>query len=213
MTDTAIEMNGRAVDAAAPHRPGAAAARRVAELEAENAALRRALGRAGMDAERVGRRHDAELSRGQAGRADDAPEARSAAARAEARHGREMAAGRADLAASEEANQALRRANADLSASRAALRESEERLRLVLASATDYAIFSMDLDRRITSWNAGAERLLGWTEDEIVGRSADIIFTPEDRAGGAPDEESEGAVRDGRAADERWHLRKDGTRF
>ncbi len=124
-----------------------------------------------------------------------------------------MAASRGDLAASEESNAALRRANADLTESRAALRESQERLRLILDSAADYAIFSMDTERRIASWNAGAERLLGWSEEEILGQPADAIFTPEDRGAGAPEQEAEGALRDGRAADERWHLRKDGTRF
>jgi PAS domain S-box-containing protein len=132
---------------------------------------------------------------------------------AAARHGRKMAASRADLAVAEGANEALRRANAELAESRAALREREERLRLILASATDYAIITADTDRRVTSWNEGAERLLGWSGEEIVGRSADAIFTPEDREAGAPGREAEGALRDGRAVNERWHVRKDGTRF
>ena len=150
---------------------------RVAALEAENAALRRALARAGLEAGRVAERHEGELAEERVGRAADAAGARSASAAAEARHGRAMAAGRADLAAAEDANEALRRANAALVESRAALRGSEERLRLILASATDYAIFSMDLGRRVTSWNEGAERLLGWAEAEIVGRAADVIFS------------------------------------
>jgi len=93
------------------------------------------------------------------------------------------------------------------------LRESQERLRLVVENARDYAIFSADLDRRVTSWNAGAERLLGFTEAEILGQSADVIFTPEDRAAGVPEEETQTALAEGRASDERWHLRKDGSRF
>ena len=186
---------------------------RVAELEAENTALRRALALADVEAASAADRQEAVLLRERSGRAADVEEARWAAAKAEARHGREMAAGRADLAASEGANEALRRANAELAASRVALREREERLRLILDSATDYAIFSMDPLRRITWWNAGAERLLGWAEGEIVGLPADVIFTPEDRESGAPARESEGAVRDGRVADERWHQRKDGSRF
>jgi PAS domain S-box-containing protein len=194
-------------------RDEAAATERVAWLEAENAALRRALARVGLDAERAAERHEGELSEARAGGVADAAGAGASAAEAGARHGREMAAGRADLAAAEGANEALRRANAELASNRAALREREERLRLIFDSATDYAIFSMGLDRRVTSWNEGAERLLGWSEDEIVGRPADAIFTPEDRAGGAPAEEAEGALRDGRAADERWHRRKDDTRF
>jgi len=93
------------------------------------------------------------------------------------------------------------------------LRQSEERLRLVVENAREYAIVSMDLDRRITSWNIGAEELIGYREDEIVGRSADLIFTEEDRLGGAPEREAHQALADGRAADERWHLCKDGSRF
>ena len=94
-----------------------------------------------------------------------------------------------------------------------ASRESEERLRLVLDNAREYAIFSMDLERRVTSWNSGAERLIGYGEKEIIGRFADVIFTPEDRAAGAPDLEAGIALEEGRAADERWHVRKDGSRF
>ena len=123
------------------------------------------------------------------------------------------AAGRTDPAASEGADQALRRADAELAASRAALREREERLRLVLDSAADYAIFTTDLERRVSSWNAGAERLLGWAEAEIVGRSGDVIFIPEDRAAGAPEREAARALAEGRAENERWHVRKDGARF
>jgi two-component system CheB/CheR fusion protein len=94
-----------------------------------------------------------------------------------------------------------------------ALRESEERFRLVLENAVDYAIFSMDLYRRVKSWNTGAERLLGYSEAEILGHSGDIIFTEEDRAGGAPEEEAAIALVQGRAADDRLHQRKDGSRF
>jgi len=94
-----------------------------------------------------------------------------------------------------------------------ALRESEERFRLMLENAVDYAIFSVDMERRVKSWNTGAERLLGYTEAEILGHSADIIFTEEDRAAGAPVEEARTALSAGRAADDRLHQRKDGSRF
>ena len=106
-----------------------------------------------------------------------------------------------------------RRAVVELEASRAALRESEARHRLVVESATDHAIFTTDLDRRVTSWNAGAERVLGWPEEEILGRSADAIFTPEDREAGAPEAEARAALEEGRAEDVRWHLRRDGSRL
>jgi two-component system CheB/CheR fusion protein len=94
-----------------------------------------------------------------------------------------------------------------------ALRQSEERQRLVIENATEFAIFSMDLERRVTIWNSGAQRLLGYGSDEILGRSADVVFTPEDREAGAPEKEARQALAEGRSADDRWHLRKDGTRF
>jgi two-component system CheB/CheR fusion protein len=94
-----------------------------------------------------------------------------------------------------------------------ALRRSEERQRLILESATDYAILSLEPDRTVTTWSPGAEATFGYTGEEIVGRSADILFTPEDRAAKAPEAEATEARRTGRAVDERWHLRKDGTRF
>lgn len=94
-----------------------------------------------------------------------------------------------------------------------ALRSSEERLRLVVENATEYAFFSTDLERRVTIWNSGAQRLLGYSEGEVLGKSADIIFTPEDRAAGAPEQEMQAALREDRAADDRLHQRKDASRF
>lgn len=94
-----------------------------------------------------------------------------------------------------------------------ALAGSQERLRLVVENAREYAIVSLDPIRTVTSWNAGAERLLGWSESEIIGQPADVIFTPEDRAQGVPEHEAAQALAEGRAIDERWHVRKDGTRF
>ena len=63
------------------------------------------------------------------------------------------------------------------------------------------------------SWNAGAQSILGYSEAEMRGQSADLIFTPEDRAAGAPEREAGTALADGRATNERQHLRKDGSRF
>jgi two-component system, chemotaxis family, CheB/CheR fusion protein len=94
-----------------------------------------------------------------------------------------------------------------------ALRTSEERLRLLVENATEFAIFSTDLERRVSVWNSGAERLLGYTEAEVIGRSADIIFTAEDCAAGAPDKEMQLALVEGRVGDDRFHQRKDGSRF
>uniref|UniRef100_UPI00403A0A85 PAS domain S-box protein n=1 Tax=Variovorax sp. BK018 TaxID=3450241 RepID=UPI00403A0A85 len=94
-----------------------------------------------------------------------------------------------------------------------ALRESREQLRLVIENAREFAIFSSDLERRITTWNAGAQRLLGYSEDEVLGKPADVIFVPEDRESGAPIREAQTALSEGKATDDRFHLRKDGSRF
>jgi two-component system CheB/CheR fusion protein len=80
-------------------------------------------------------------------------------------------------------------------------------------SATDYGIVSMDAERRITGWNPGAANIFGWSEDEMIGKTADLFFTPEDREEDVPEVEAAAALRDGRAADNRWHLRRDGSRF
>ncbi|MDQ6639514.1 MAG: PAS domain S-box protein [Pseudomonadota bacterium] len=94
-----------------------------------------------------------------------------------------------------------------------ALRESEERLRLIVDNAREYAIMTMDLKRRITGWNGGAETMMGYVADEVIGESADIIFIDDDRVAGAPQREANLALAEGRAADERWHRRKNGSRF
>src|SRR5690606_20072285 len=94
-----------------------------------------------------------------------------------------------------------------------ALRVSEDRLRLILENAREYAIISMDLERCVTSWNSGAESIIGYTESEILGEFADVIFTEEDRANGVPEKEASTALETGRASDERWHVRKDGSHF
>jgi len=95
----------------------------------------------------------------------------------------------------------------------AALRQSEERFRLFVNNVRDYALFLMDATGNIVSWNAGAERVLGYREEEILGRNAGIIFTPEDVETGEAQKELDRALRDGRSEDERWHIRKDGSRF
>jgi PAS domain S-box-containing protein len=93
------------------------------------------------------------------------------------------------------------------------VRQSEERLRLLIDSALDYAIFTTTEEGIVDSWNAGAERMFGYAADEIIGRNVEIVFTPEDRAAGAPARELADARAGGRAADERYHVRKNGTRF
>lgn len=94
----------------------------------------------------------------------------------------------------------------------AALRSSEERLRLVIEGAKDHVIFTTDDGGLITTWSAGAEAILGWASEEALGQPAAMIFTNEDRAAGADVREIATPARVGSANDERWHLHKDGTR-
>ncbi|ACK84169.1 PAS/PAC sensor hybrid histidine kinase [Methylorubrum extorquens CM4] len=92
------------------------------------------------------------------------------------------------------------------------LREREQRLQLILDSATDYAILTLDPERRVTSWSPGAARTFGYEAEEILGKSGDLLFTPEDRQAGVPEEEAATARQNGHAPDVRWHQRKDGGR-
>jgi PAS domain S-box-containing protein len=94
-----------------------------------------------------------------------------------------------------------------------ALRQSESRFRLMVESAKDYAIFTLNLNGIVTSWNVGAERLLGYADAEIVGRHGRIIFTPEDSEQEKPEQEMQIALTEGQAVNERWHVRQDSRRF
>jgi PAS domain S-box-containing protein len=91
--------------------------------------------------------------------------------------------------------------------------EERELFRLIIDSAKEYAIFTTDRRGRVLTWNAGAERLTGYRAEEIVGRDAGLIFTEDDQHRGAPEDELATAESRGRAEDERWHRRKDGSRF
>ena len=86
-------------------------------------------------------------------------------------------------------------------------------LNQITESAIDFAIVVTDLDGLITDWNRGATNVFGWKQEEIVGRTIECIFTPEDLTIRRAQEEMRLSVADGRAEDERWHLRKDGSRF
>ncbi|HEX8354044.1 MAG TPA: PAS domain S-box protein, partial [Pyrinomonadaceae bacterium] len=92
-------------------------------------------------------------------------------------------------------------------------RDSQELFRLMAENVADFAVFMTDVGGRAVSWNPGVGRLLGYGEWEWVGRDASVIFTAEDRAGRVPEWEMETALREGRAEDKRWHVRKDGTLF
>jgi PAS domain S-box-containing protein len=93
-----------------------------------------------------------------------------------------------------------------------ALEEALELHQLLVESAQDFAIQVTDPEGWIQQWNPGAERIFGYSKEEAVGQKADLIFTPEDRAAKMPARELETAISQGCAADDRWHLRKDGQR-
>jgi PAS domain S-box-containing protein len=93
------------------------------------------------------------------------------------------------------------------------LRRSEERFRLLVQGVTDYAIYMLDPDGRITNWNTGAQRIKGYTEDEIVGEHFSRFYPQEDREAGLPAVSLAVAAREGRFEKEGWRIRKDGTRF
>ena len=104
----------------------------------------------------------------------------------------------------------------DLTERRAAqeqVRARDERLRLVAESTKDFAVITLDAAGCVTGWNKGAELMFGYTLEEIVGEHFRRLFVPEDRAGGMPEQQLQAAREHGRALDERWHLRKDGSRF
>jgi diguanylate cyclase (GGDEF)-like protein/PAS domain S-box-containing protein len=93
------------------------------------------------------------------------------------------------------------------------LRDSEERLRLLIEGVTDYAIFSIDPNGMIQYWNSGAEHVFGYSEPEVVGKHFSLIYTAESRARGIPATELALAIESGHAPDEGWHVRQGGELF
>ena len=89
----------------------------------------------------------------------------------------------------------------------------EERFRLLVETVKDYAIFMLDPEGRVASWNAGAERIKGYNAEEILGRHFSCFFLPKDVEAGKPGRELEAAAAQGRAEDEGWRVRKDGSYF
>ena len=98
-------------------------------------------------------------------------------------------------------------------AAQQALAESERQFRLLVASVIDYALFTLDLDGNVQSWNPGAERLKGYLPDAIIGQHFSVFYTPEAKANGDPDVALAGARTEGRFESEGWRVRQDGSRF
>ena len=94
-----------------------------------------------------------------------------------------------------------------------ALRQSEERFRLLVDGMTDYAIYMLDEQGLVTSWNAGAQRIKGYSHDEIIGRHFSRFYVPEDLRAGTPWEDLALARRDGRSEQQGWRVKKSGERF
>ncbi len=95
----------------------------------------------------------------------------------------------------------------------ARLRQSEERLRILVAGVRDYAIYMIDPEGLVTSWNAGAERIKGYSADEIIGKNFSVFYTEDDRATDLPRTALQTALRDGKYEAEALRVRKDGSRF
>ncbi|UWM84526.1 sensor histidine kinase [Rhizobium sp. SRDI969] len=91
--------------------------------------------------------------------------------------------------------------------------DEAEIYRHIVESALDYAIFAMDLDGTVATWSAGAEQLFGYSASEMIGQNGIIVFSFEDQLAGAPLKERRLALANGRADDNRWHVRKDGSMF
>ncbi|EJN22557.1 PAS domain S-box [Pseudomonas sp. GM79] len=93
------------------------------------------------------------------------------------------------------------------------LKQSEQQFRLLVQSVTDYAIYMLAPDGRVTNWNLGAQRIKGYRPEEVIGQHFSMFYTPEDREAGEPQRALEIATREGRFENKAWRVRKDGTRF
>ena len=93
------------------------------------------------------------------------------------------------------------------------LKESEETFRLLVQNVTDYAIFMLDPDGYVANWNLGAERIKGYTRDEIVGQHFSRFYTEEDRLADSSAAGARHGAADGRFEQESWRVRKDGSHF
>src|SRR5438045_1745211 len=89
----------------------------------------------------------------------------------------------------------------------------DRRFELLVNAVTDYAIYLLDADGYVASWNRGAQRFKGYDADEIIGQHFSVFYTPEDRADGLPARALKIAAEEGKFEQEGWRVRKDGTRF
>jgi PAS domain S-box-containing protein len=101
----------------------------------------------------------------------------------------------------------------DLKKAQEALAQSEARLKITMESAMEYAIITTNEQGIVERWSSGAEKAFGYSEAEMKGKPADIIFTPEEKANNIPEKEMQTARKEGRANDDRWHVRKNGSRL
>jgi two-component system CheB/CheR fusion protein len=101
----------------------------------------------------------------------------------------------------------------DFKEAQEALAATEEKFRLLVEGAPDYAMFLLDPENNITYWSSGAEKVFGWMPEEALGRKGSMIFTEDDRKNAEDRKELASALREGSAVDRRWHVRKDGTRL
>ena len=104
----------------------------------------------------------------------------------------------------------------DITAQRAAedeLRRTEENLRLLVGAVEEYAIYMLDTEGRVVSWNAGARRIKGYVHDDVLGKHFGLFYPQDEQEAGHPNRNLEGALREGTFAEEGWRVRKDGSRF
>jgi len=114
-----------------------------------------------------------------------------------------------ELAAREKAEEAARTAYER----EASVRQEQERFRVFVDTVKDYAIYVLDAEGRVATWNQGAERLKGYSAAEIIGRHFSCFFTEEDQRAGKPQQEMQIATEEGRFEAEAWRVRKDGSQF
>ncbi len=124
-------------------------------------------------------------------------------------------AAEAPPAAREQPDQAgdLAAARKQIASLKLALHRSETQYRLIVESAVDYVIIAADLDGFITTWNEAARELTGWSSEQMLGRPIATIFTPEDVETGVHEREMRFSLTMGKARDDRWHMKADGSRF